>query len=146
VRSGAPFLDGAAAWEDVTLRKLDDHTILAHCGPSRRRLGAHDLGLVGTRSGRTRILFEMLMAFCENGGGLKTRRFGSAATTKSTLSRLRGKLRAAFGIDGDPFLDFKAGMGWRARFRVSDGEDEMEDELSPGAREALARAGKLRRR
>jgi hypothetical protein len=88
----------------------------------------------------------MLLAFCENDGWLKTRRFGSARATKTTLSRLRGKLRAAFGIDADPFHEFKAGMGWCARFQVEDGERERERALSPGARAVLERAGKVRQR
>jgi hypothetical protein len=88
----------------------------------------------------------MLMAFCENDGCLKTRRFGGRDATKATLSRLRKKLKAAFGIEDDPFLEYKPGTGWVARFRVFDGEGEMERELSPGARAVLQRAGKLGRR
>ncbi len=134
----------ADAWEALTFTKLDKHTLRVRFGRLSRRLTAQDLGLTGTRSRRTSILFEMLMAFCENGGRLKTGRFGNAQATKTTLSRLRAKLRAAFGIEGDPFLDYKPGLGWSARFQVADGESVREQDLSPAARAMLRRAGKLR--
>ena len=86
------------------------------------------------------------MAFCGNDGWLKTRRFGSARATKTTLSRLRARLRAAFGLEANPFHGYQPGMGWRARFHVHDGEEERERALSPAARAVLERAGKLRPR
>jgi hypothetical protein len=70
----------------------------------------------------------------------------SSSPASMPLSRLRTKLRAAFGLDADPFHEFKPGMGWLARFRVGDGEEEYERALSPRAREVLERAGKLGRR
>jgi hypothetical protein len=144
-RSGAPLFDGVAAWEELTFLKLDNRTILVRFGRRSLRLTAQDLGLAGERSRQPRVLFEMLMAFCENDGWLKTRRFGNAQATKTNLSRLRKKLCAAFGLDVNPFHDFKPGMGWLARFRVGDGEEEYERALSSGAREVLERAGKLGR-
>ncbi|HEY6460344.1 MAG TPA: hypothetical protein VIY73_09340, partial [Polyangiaceae bacterium] len=142
----APLFDGRAAWADLTFMKLDNQTLLVRFERRSRRLTAQDLGLAGVRSRKPRAPFEMLMAFCENDGWLKTRRFGSVRATKTTLSRLRAKLRAAFAIDADPFYEFKAGMGWRARFQVASGAEERERALSPGARAALERAGKLGRR
>jgi len=142
----APIFEGATAWEQLAFFGLDNHTILVHFERRSRRLTAHDLGLAGKVSRRQCVPFEMLMAFCENDGCLKTRRFGGAQATKTTLSRLRKKLKEAFGIEGDPFFAFKPGTGWAARFRVGDREDEMERELSPRARATLERAGKLGRR
>jgi hypothetical protein len=144
--SGAPLFDGRARWEELAFLKLDNQTLLVRFERRSRRISAHDLGLAGALSRKPRAPFEMLMAFCENDGWLKTRRFGSALATKATLSRLRKKLRAAFGIDADPFQEFKAGMGWQARFHVADGEQEREQALSPGARAVLERAGKVRKR
>jgi len=140
------IFEGAATWEQITLVKLDNHTLLGRFERRSRRLTAHDLGLVGLRSRRHRPQFEMLMAFCENDGWLKTRRFGGKEATKTTLSRLRAVLKTSFGIAEDPFHEYEPGMGWRARFHVSEAEDEYERALSPGAREVLERAGKLRPR
>ncbi len=145
-RSRAPVFDLVTDWEQLTLVKLDNRTIVARFERRTRRLTAHDLGLAGTVSRQPVVLFEMLMTFCENDGWLKTRRFGTKEATKGNLSRLRKALKAAFGIDSDPFHDFKPGMGWLARFRVGDGEEEHERALSPGARAVLERAGKLGRR
>ncbi|MGH7293987.1 MAG: hypothetical protein ACRELB_03590, partial [Polyangiaceae bacterium] len=146
--SGAPIFDGlaAAAWEDLAFAKLDNQTLLVRFERRSRRLSAQDLGLTGARSRRPCAPFEMLMAFCENDGWLKTRRFGTARATKTTLSRLRARLRAAFGIEADPFHGYKPGMGWLARFHVQDEGQERESALSPGARSVLERAGKLRPR
>ncbi len=55
-------------------------------------------------------------------------------------------LKTSFGIDEDPFHEYDRGMGWRAPSHVSRPEDEYERALSPGAREVLERAGKLRPR
>jgi hypothetical protein len=140
------IFEGATAWEQIMLVKLDNHTLLGRFERRSRRLTAHDLGLVGLRSRKHRPPFEMLMAFCENDGWLKTRRFGGVQATKTTLSRLRTVLKTSFGIDEDPFHEYARGMGWRARFHVSEAEDEYERALSPGARQVLERAGKLRRR
>jgi len=142
----APIFERATAWEPLVFFKLDNHMILVRFERRSRRLTAHDLGLVGKVSRRHCVPFEMLMAFCENDGCLKTRRFGGAEATKTTLSRLRKKLKAAFGIEDDPFLEYKPGTGWVARFQVGDGGDEMERGLSAGARATLERAGKLGRR
>jgi hypothetical protein len=144
-RPGAAIFDGEASWEQLVLLKQDNRTLLARFERRSRRLTAQDLGLAGVRSRKACAPFEMLMAFCENDGCLKTRRFGNAGATKATLSRLRAGLKAAFGIDSDPFHDFQRGVGWLARFGVSDGEAEIERELSPGARAVLERAGKVRR-
>jgi hypothetical protein len=144
-RSDAPIFAGEVTWEKLVFLKLDNQTILARFERRSRRLSAQDLGLAGARSRQPCTPFEMLMAFCENDGRLQTRRFGNAQATKTTLSRLRARLRAAFGIDADPFHEFEPGMGWLARFRVSESQDEQERDLSPGAREVLERAGKLRR-
>ncbi|HEX8793615.1 MAG TPA: hypothetical protein VF765_21880 [Polyangiaceae bacterium] len=143
---GAPIFEGAVAWEPLVFMKLDNHRILVRFERRSRVLTAHDLDLARKGSREHRVLFEMLMAFCENDGCLKTRRFGGRDATKATLSRLRKKLKAAFGIEDDPFLEYKPGTGWIARFKVGDGEDERENELSPGARAMLQRAGKLGRR
>jgi len=143
-KAGAPIFDGEARWEQLVLLKQDNRTLLARFERRSRRLTAQDLGLAGVRSRKPCAPFEMLMTFCENDGCLKTRRFGNAAATKATLSRLRAGLKTAFGIDSDPFHDFQRGVGWRARFGVSEGERELERELSAGARAVLERAGKVR--
>ncbi len=145
-RSRAPLLEGSPTWPELTILELDSQTILVRSGRRSLRVTAEDLGLAGKVSRRPMVAFTMLLAFCDGGGRLKSRRFGNAQATKTTLSRLRRKLRDAFGIDEDPFFEFQRGVGWRARFHVSSGESECEDDLSPRAREVLERAGMVGRR
>ena len=144
--SHALLFEGVTDWGQLTFIKLDNRHILVRLRRRSLTLTAQDLDLVGKRSRQPRKLFEALMAFCENDGCFKGWRFGNAKATKQTLSRLRKKLRQAFGMESDPFYDYQRGVGWIARFKVGDGVDEAERALSPGAREVLARAGKLGRR
>jgi hypothetical protein len=145
-RSRAPIFEGCTRWGDLTVLEVDSHTVLVRFGRRSLRVTAEDLGLAGKSSRQPIAPFRMLLAFCDGGGCFKSRRFGGAKATKTTLSRLRRKLREAFGIDEDPFFDFERGVGWRARFLVGDGESEREASLSPRAREVLERAGMVRRR
>lgn len=140
-----PLFDGATAWEQFVFFKEDERTFVARFDRRSRRLTAQDIGLAGALSRKPHQAFEMFMAFLENDGCLKTRRFGGEKATKTTLSRLRTALKRFFGVDGDPFR-FKPGMGWFARFRVSSRAQEAERALSRGARAMLARAGQLGRR
>ncbi len=145
-RSPAPLFDGSPTWGQLIFLELDSQTLLVRFDRRSRRVTAEDLGLAGRVSRRPLAPFEMLLAFCDGDGTFKSRRFGGARATKTNLSRLRKKLREAFGIDEDPFFDFKRGVGWRARFLVGSAESEREAGLSPRAREVLERAGMVRRR
>ena len=137
---------GVTAWEQLTLLDMHDDTILARYRQQERRLTPRDLGLGYGSKGAPLVPFKMLRAFCDNEGCFKSWSFGDAPQTKVTLSRLRTALRKGFDLEGDPFLPYQRGVGWRARFRVSNARAEREDALSVGARAVLERAGKIRKR
>jgi hypothetical protein len=142
---GALFA-GVTAWEQLTLLDMHDDTILARYRQQERRLTPRDLGLAYGSNGAPLIPFKMLRAFCDGEGCFKSWRFGTAKATKGTLTRLRAALRERFGLEDDPFLPYRRGVGWRARFRVGDARAEREAALSVGARGVLERAGKIGRR
>ena len=144
--SHGPIFVGVLAWEELTLLDMHDDTILARYRQQERLLTPRDLGLAYGSKGAPLIPFKMLRAFCDNEGCFKSWRFGTAKATKGTLHRLRSALRERFGLEDDPFLPYRRGAGWRARFRVGDARAERENALSPGARAVLERAGKLGRR
>ena len=145
-RSHGPIFPGVTAWEELTLLDIDDRTILVRFRQRERRVTALDLGLAYVSSGDPLVPFDMLHAFCANEGCFKSWRFGTAKSTKVTLSRLRKAMCESFGFEDDPFLPYQRGVGWRARFRVGDARAEREAALSAGARGVLERAGKLGKR
>jgi hypothetical protein len=66
----------------------------------------------------------MLLAICAGHGEFRWRDFGGFGAVRQAVSVLRGKLREAFGLEGDPFCEWK--NGWRAKFFASSevGEEE----------------------
>jgi hypothetical protein len=66
-----------------------------------------------------------VLAICAGHGTFRWKRFGTYKTAKNGVSIVRKLLKAAFGLDEDPFHEFTVAEGWRAKFfassQISDG-------------------------
>jgi len=140
--SGVLF-PGASSWNDVSIGNVDASTIHITWAGRHRYVTFVDIGWASKGRRRPKQQWNVLQHICDNDGIFKSRRFGNALTTKKAISRLRIALCALFGLPQNPFDEYVRGMGWRVLFRAGDHDPDAEREVSPGARAALKRAGKL---
>ncbi len=140
--SGVLF-PGASSWNDVRIGNVDASTIHVVWAGRRRYVTFVDIGWASKGRRRPKQQWDVLQHICDNDGIFKSRRFGNARATKKAISRLRIALSALFGLPQDPFDEYVRGAGWRVLFQAGDHDPDAEREISPGARAALTRAGKL---
>ncbi|HEX8794666.1 MAG TPA: hypothetical protein VF765_27155 [Polyangiaceae bacterium] len=147
-RSGASaagrriLFPGASCWDDVGIGNVDASTIRVAWAGRSRHVTFVDIGWARVGNRKPLQQWEVVQHFCDNDGVFRSRRFGGPLPTKKAISRARLALCALFGLSDEPF-EYVRGLGWRARFRAGDHDPDAVRELSPGARAALARAGKL---
>ncbi len=109
---------GAKTFEEIGLRVVDGHTVRVTC--KRRHVTATyiDLAFATRRRTPTRE-WELLLDICDNHGTFRWKRYGDFNAARQRVFVLRTKLKAAFGIDGDPFHKFRVVDGWRPKFRAT---------------------------
>jgi hypothetical protein len=116
--STATLVPQARRWAHLTILAIDKHTVLVKVGWRRQRLTYVDLDMADGNTREPTILWLMLLAICAGHGQFRgdqssKGKFGSA---KTSMTRLRKKLCAAFGVDENPFHPFSYSQGWRAKF------------------------------
>jgi hypothetical protein len=109
-------IPGAKTWNDALLTPVDPTTV-------RVRVGRRSYLRTGVDLGIPERQFQLLVAFCKEGGCFKSWRFGTAAATKQLVWRLGLRLRVVFGLEDSPFDEYRADIGWRARFRTRAHDD-----------------------
>lgn len=112
---GARFPTPAGAtWGDVRIRFLDGHTLSIQVREQFGRFGYADLGMVNTKNNAPTVAWELLRTIAEERGHLTWSSRKASTDHRKRKQVLADRLRAFFGIEGDPFeVD---GGGWRARF------------------------------
>jgi hypothetical protein len=105
-----------ATWDDVRVRFLDGHTVSIQVRDRAGRFGYADLGMVNTKNNTPTVAWDLLRTIAEERGHLTWASRKASADHRKRKQVLADRLRAFFGIEGDPFeVD---GGGWRARFAV----------------------------
>jgi hypothetical protein len=115
----AILLPTAKSWRDVTLALVDGETVSVRIGDRFQRLSYIDLGLVTGDTRKMTVQWRLLVACCEGNGTFRWKQFGSFEAAKQVVSRLRKALKAAFGIDDNPFEEFNYDTQWKTRFKAS---------------------------
>jgi hypothetical protein len=147
-----PSLAGARRWSEIRFCMIGPALVRIDLPGRSVRCTPGDLGMLHPRSRKPTVLWEMLCAFCDGHGTLRTTRFGSAAATKKVVSRLRGRLREAFGMKAPPFRRYAEGVGWRSHFEArpdlpedkQEGRRRMDDAVSLSDKSALKKLGVAR--
>ncbi len=103
-----------ATWGDVRIRFLDGHTVSVQVRERSGRFGYADLGMVNTKNNAPTVAWELLRTIAEERGHLTWASRKASADHRKRKQVLADRLRAFFGIEGDPF-EVDDG-GWRARF------------------------------
>jgi hypothetical protein len=106
---------GAARFADIGIKFIDGHTVrITH---ARRYVHASyiDLGLATSTRNPSRE-WGLLAAVCAGRGQFRWKNYGNMTNAKQRVSVLQAKLRAAFGLDDNPFHKFRVVDGWRAKF------------------------------
>jgi CheY-like chemotaxis protein len=130
--AGAPRLDaagqarpggiasqlGVTSFGALAMKVVDGHTLRIANGRKHVTVTYLDLGLATKTRVPTRE-WELLVDVCAGHGTFRWKKFGTFHNARQRIYILRKKLKAAFGIDDDPFHAFRATDGWRARFRAS---------------------------
>jgi hypothetical protein len=110
---GLAAILGATDWDQLSVTVLDGHTVRVGSAKRSVRRTYRDLGLHSAKSREPTRKWDILVAICEGHGEFRWRDFGDFPRVNQAVYVLRCKLRAAFGLESDPF---EWNRGWRARF------------------------------
>ena len=117
-RSDTPRFEtpAGARWSDVKIRFTDAHTVSVTV---REHAGVFDYSSMGMGVARTRkpdVQWALLYAFAKGRGSLDWRSPEASPKNQKRRERLAERLRAFFGISGDPIRI--EGNGWATLFRI----------------------------
>ena len=117
-RSDTPRFEtpAGAGWSDVKIRFTDAHTVSVTV---REHAGVFDYSSMGMGVARTRkpdVQWALLYAFARGRGSLDWRSPEASPRNQKRRERLAERLRAFFGIAGDPIRI--EGNGWATLFRI----------------------------
>ena len=118
-----PMPPGPHSWNQVTIRVLSDTEAEAIVGSIAQTRTFADWGMADTRSGRASrhaASWTILRALAEHSGELTWHDQGASPKARTQIKKLRACLREIFGIEDDPFEKYKQGVGWRAKFILTD--------------------------
>jgi hypothetical protein len=110
-------------WEDLTLRFLDGHTIEILLRRGNKKLGVvnyRDFDLENKKERRPNLQWKLLEALAKEGEAIN-KKGPSGRQNKLKLSKA---LKKYFGIEDDPFFDYKKEKVYKLKCRVlPEGED-----------------------
>jgi hypothetical protein len=105
-------------WEDVKIRYVDGETVSVEIDGKYQRVTHIDMGLARRGSRKATKAWDLLLKCCEGRGRFRWNEFGKFENARQVVARLRKALKAAFGLEKDPFHDFSHDDQWRTRFRA----------------------------
>lgn len=108
-----------ATWSDVKLKLVDGETVAIKVAsePTRRFIYA-ELDMMDGRTQKPNKQWELLRDFASNFGTLTWRSPGAASNVKWQQRVLAKKLKAFFGIEGEPIVLTDDRKGWRTVFAI----------------------------
>ena len=116
---------GAKTFAEIGIKMTDGHTARVLCQRRRLTVTYIDLGLA-TRMRTPTLQWDLLVAVCVGHGVFRWKKYGTFANARQNVYLLRNKLKAAFGLQEDPFHAYRVVDGWRSKFFASSevGADE----------------------
>lgn len=107
-----------AAWHDLTIVFRDGHTVVASIGSIREAYTFQNMGMVNQNSLSPDEQWQLLYHFAEEMGVFTWKNKHADHRNKKRKERLAARLKAFFGIPGNPFAYRKDNGGWEAVFNV----------------------------
>ena len=124
----APEVDGSmtffptppdAAWEDVTIRFVDGHTVSIQVKSERSVCNYTQMGMANRKNGEPTVQWKLLGNFAEERGVLDWDSRHAQRRNQKRREILARNLCNFFRVEGDPFRLTDDGKGWQARFHIS---------------------------
>lgn len=129
VRLGLAAEIGAKMWEDIAITEIDGTTVRIACtdGASVGSIAMRTFVELGFADSRKKgdlvpiIAWSVLLLMIRNGRLRPSHyaQFGKSYAVKKGIEVTRKLLKAAFGLERDPFLPYRRATGWAPRFRVT---------------------------
>ena len=107
-----------ADWHDLSLVFRDGHTVTASIGSVRETYTFQDMGMVNRNTLTPDEQWQLLYHFAEEMGVFTWRSQHADHRNKRRKGRLAARLRAFFGIPGNPFAYRRKDGGWEAIFNI----------------------------
>jgi len=107
-----------ARWQDLSIRFKDGFTVSVRLGEQTRQLSYAEMGMEDKRSRAPDEQWLLLQRFADEAGVLTWASKSAHAANKKRKERLAKKLKAFFGIEGEPFAYRAEDGGWEAIFHV----------------------------
>jgi hypothetical protein len=107
-----------AAWHDLTLVFRDGHTLVASMGTVKGAYTFQDMGMVNRKNLVPDEQWRLLYHFAEEMGEFAWTSKHADHRNKRRKGRLAARLKAFFGIYGNPFVYRKDTGGWESAFSI----------------------------
>ncbi len=107
-------------WKEVCIA-VEEHHLNIQVAKVVRRFGFADVGFENRKTGGVpNQHWKVLTLLAQFGGALEPKDGIRTlpATMKTSISEIRTRLRALFGMEDDPFHPARASQGYRARFQI----------------------------
>lgn len=108
-------------WEDIQIDMVSRDSLVVRVGNVTKRYHGFDMGFRDHR--RVDMLnkqWKMLETLAENEGALDWEAEGFRRPTQKRIEVLSKLLRLFFGLHDNPIAPYKKGIGWVAKFQISD--------------------------
>lgn len=109
------------SWEGIEIQLVSRDSVLIRAGSVSKRYHGFDMGFRDAR--RVDMLnsqWELLESLAESNGSFDWQSKGLKRSTQKRVEELSKTLKKFFGIKENPLHRYKKGVGWVARFSISD--------------------------
>lgn len=104
------------SWTDVTIRFLDGHTVHVNVAGTVEECDCDRMGMASRRNRRPTKQWQLLARFAVGDGVISWKKGNADRGLQKQKELLTHRLRAFFGIDGEPIA--LVGKDWHCRFRL----------------------------
>jgi len=112
-----------AVWRDVRIRFVDGHIVSIQVLGKRGVRNYTQMGMASRKNSEPTVQWKLLRDLADERGVLTWQSRHADRKLKKRKQLLAEKLRAFFGLEGDPFELTANRKGWRARFVISPDRD-----------------------
>jgi hypothetical protein len=107
-----------ARWEEIMFEFVATEVVNLRFWGETRRFEPEHLGMKNQKNGRPTLQWTLLQQMALSGGQLAWSNSGATTRIKKQKQELSDKLRAAFGVEGDP-IEWDGGINaYVARFAL----------------------------
>lgn len=123
-------------WEDITIQFIDGNYVYIIIGKNKTKTTYRDMGFEDTRANKPNVNWDFLYSLSKTGGEITWKDASATNKGKKRKQKASDTLKSFFGINSDPFYDYKNGYHIKIRlipdssqFRTSKNPHTIDDDI-----------------